>query len=86
MTVLPTGGFLELINDDEQLLENSFVVPDAALANSGPRDLAMEHLLSNGRDRACETRSHLWSVWMPRVARELPAIREQMALLLGPSA
>jgi hypothetical protein len=32
VTVLPGRRFPELINDDEQLLENSFVVPDAALA------------------------------------------------------
>ena len=33
MTVLPGKRFPELINDDETLLENSFVVPDAALAD-----------------------------------------------------
>ena len=29
----PAGGIPELINDDAKLLENSFVVPDAALAD-----------------------------------------------------
>ena len=48
-----------LINDDEKLLENSLTVPDAALADSDPHDLALEGLLSKGRVRACETRSHL---------------------------
>ena len=33
MTVLPGRRFPDLINDDEKLLENSFVVPDAALAD-----------------------------------------------------
>jgi hypothetical protein len=33
VTVLPGRRYLELINDDEKLLENSFVVPDAALAD-----------------------------------------------------
>ncbi len=33
VTVLPDRRFPELINDDETLLENSFVVPDAALAD-----------------------------------------------------
>jgi uncharacterized protein (TIGR03032 family) len=33
VTVLPGKRFPELINDDEKLLENSFVVPDAALAD-----------------------------------------------------
>ena len=33
MTVLPARSCPELINDDEKLLENSFVVPDAALAD-----------------------------------------------------
>ena len=33
MTVLPCRRYPELINDDEKLLENSFVVPDAALAD-----------------------------------------------------
>ena len=33
MTVLPGRRYPELINDDEKLLENSFVVPDAALAD-----------------------------------------------------
>ena len=33
MTVLPGRRYPELINDDETLLENSFVVPDAALAD-----------------------------------------------------
>jgi uncharacterized protein (TIGR03032 family) len=33
VTVLPGRRYLELINDDEKLLENSFVVLDAALAD-----------------------------------------------------
>ena len=33
VTVLPGRRYPELINDDEELLENSFVVPDAALAD-----------------------------------------------------
>jgi hypothetical protein len=36
VTVLPGKRFPELINDDEKLLENSFVVPDAALADVSP--------------------------------------------------
>jgi hypothetical protein len=36
VTVLPGKRYLELINDDEKLLENSFVVPDAALADVSP--------------------------------------------------
>jgi uncharacterized protein (TIGR03032 family) len=36
VTVLPGRRFPELINDDEKLLENSFVVPDAALADVSP--------------------------------------------------
>jgi uncharacterized protein (TIGR03032 family) len=33
VTVLPGRRYPDLINDDESLLENSFVVPDAALAD-----------------------------------------------------
>jgi hypothetical protein len=33
VTVLPGRRWPELINDDESLLENSFVVPDPALAD-----------------------------------------------------
>jgi hypothetical protein len=33
VTVLPDGRYPDLINDDEALLENSFTVPDAALAD-----------------------------------------------------
>jgi hypothetical protein len=33
VTVLPGRRYPELINDDEKLLENSFVLPDAALAD-----------------------------------------------------
>ena len=36
VTVLPGQRYPELINDDEKLLENSFVVPDAALADVSP--------------------------------------------------
>ena len=34
--VLPGRRYPDLINDDEKLLENSFVVPDAALADVSP--------------------------------------------------
>jgi hypothetical protein len=34
VTVPPGRRFPELINDDEKLLENSFVAPDAALAGN----------------------------------------------------
>ena len=33
MTVPPGKRYQHLINDDEKLLENSFMVPDAALAD-----------------------------------------------------
>jgi hypothetical protein len=36
VTLLPGRRYPELINDDEKLLENSFVVPDAALADVSP--------------------------------------------------
>jgi hypothetical protein len=36
VTVLPGRRYPELIDDDEKLLENSFVVPDAALADVSP--------------------------------------------------
>ena len=36
VTVLPGRRYPDLINDDELLLENSFVVPDAALADVSP--------------------------------------------------
>jgi len=36
VTVLPGRRYPDLINDDESLLENSFVVPDAALADVSP--------------------------------------------------
>ena len=36
VTVLTLGRYPDLINDDEKLLENSFVVPDAALADLSP--------------------------------------------------
>jgi hypothetical protein len=36
VTVLPGRRFPELINDDEKLLANSSVVPDAALADVSP--------------------------------------------------
>ena len=36
VTVLPGRRYPELINDDEKLLENSFVVPDTALADVSP--------------------------------------------------
>jgi uncharacterized protein (TIGR03032 family) len=36
VTVLPGKRYPDLINDEEKLLENSFVVPDAALADVSP--------------------------------------------------
>jgi hypothetical protein len=33
VTVLPGRRYPDLINDDEKLLENSFTVPDSALAD-----------------------------------------------------
>jgi hypothetical protein len=33
---VPGRRYLDLINDDEKLLENSFVVPDAAPADVSP--------------------------------------------------
>jgi uncharacterized protein (TIGR03032 family) len=36
VTVLPGRRYPDLINDDEKLLENSFTVPDAALADVSP--------------------------------------------------
>ena len=44
--------FPELINDDESLLENSFTVPDAALADVSP---ALRAPAVNGR---AQTSSH----------------------------
>ena len=46
VTVLPGRRFPELINDDEKLLENSFTVPDAALADVSP---ALRAPAGNGR-------------------------------------
>ena len=70
VTVLPGRRFPELINDDENLLENSFVVPDAALADVSPA-------LRAGRERACANISRIRRVgethrfpW--RVAPALP--------------
>jgi hypothetical protein len=46
VTVLPGRRYPELINDDNTLLENSFVVPDAALADVSP---ALRGPAANGR-------------------------------------
>jgi uncharacterized protein (TIGR03032 family) len=46
VTALPGRRCPELINDDEQLLENSFTVPDAALADVSP---ALRAPARNGR-------------------------------------
>ena len=46
MTVLPGRRDPELINDDKTLLENSFVVPDPALADVSP---ALRSPAVNGR-------------------------------------
>ncbi len=53
VTVLPGWRFPELINDDEKLLENSFVVPGAALADMpaavrGPAEPARSAAGSDG--------------------------------------
>ncbi len=52
VTVLPGHRYPDLINDDEQLLENSFTVPDAALADESP---ALRVPSGNGR---AQTTSH----------------------------
>src|SRR4051812_31804346 len=52
VTVLPGRRFPELINDNESLLENSFTVPDAALADVSP---ALRAPAVNGR---AQTSSH----------------------------
>ena len=54
VTVLPGRRYPELINDDEKLLENSFVVPDAALADvpAAPRGP-----VQSTRDAAGSTRN-----------------------------
>jgi hypothetical protein len=52
VTVLPGRRYPELINDDEKLLENSFVVPDAALADVSA---AVRAPAGNGR---AQTSSH----------------------------
>ncbi len=48
VTVLPGRRFPDLINDDEIILENSFVVPDAALADVSP---ALREPHVSGRDQ-----------------------------------
>jgi len=48
VTVLPGRRYPDLINDDEKVLENSFVVPDAALADVSP---ALREPPLSGRDR-----------------------------------
>jgi uncharacterized protein (TIGR03032 family) len=61
VTVLPGRRYPELINDDEKLLENSFVVPDAALADVSPALRAPSgngralHGRSRGRERGCSS-------------------------------
>ena len=50
VTVLPGRRYPALLSEDEKLLENSFVVPDAALADvpaslRGPADLTTERSL-----------------------------------------
>ena len=49
MTVLPGRRFPDLINDDEKLLENSFTVPDAALADVSPACGHVAGRSGNGR-------------------------------------
>ena len=50
VTVLPGRRYPDLINDDERLLENSFVVPDAALADvPAPLRAPAEPTLGAGR-------------------------------------
>ena len=53
VTVLPGRRYPDLINDDEKLLENSFVVPDAALADVSARcGLRPSHSSAAGTGRA----------------------------------
>jgi hypothetical protein len=47
--VVPGRRWPELINDDETLLENSFVVPDAALADVP----AVLRVPAESRERTC---------------------------------
>ncbi len=60
VTVLPGRRYPELINDDENLLENSFVAPDAALADVSS---ALRHGWTEpggggvGRERECAARA-----------------------------
>jgi uncharacterized protein (TIGR03032 family) len=52
VTVLPGRRYPDLINDDQTLLENSFVVPDAALA-----DVSAALLAPAGNERRAQGRS-----------------------------
>ena len=57
VTVLPGRRYPELINDDAKLLENSFVVPDAAPADvpatlRAPADPTRGAAVSGGNGRA----------------------------------
>ncbi len=57
MTVLPGRRYPELINDDAKLLANSFVVPDAALADV-PAFLAGRAQATLGAAGSAESRSN----------------------------
>jgi hypothetical protein len=63
VTVLPGRRYPELINDDNALLENSFVVPDAALADV-PASLRGHAEPTRGAKGSAENGSG------PRVVRE----------------
>ncbi len=57
VTVLPGRRYPELINDDDTLLENSFVVPDAALADvSAALRAPAEPSRGAGEERECAAR------------------------------
>ena len=57
VTVLPGRRYPDLINDDEKLLENSFVVPDAALADVSAAAVRLTGpcATASAGDRACRT-------------------------------
>ncbi len=58
----PTAGIPELINDDAKLLENSFVVPDAALAD-------VPAALRGPRPHRSFVKSRAWTAVCPSIIR-----------------